>query len=575
MRNEESRLTATTRILNVNEDEVRKNLAKSQPDVERFKAALLSGDESETIRLMDLYIAQYGEVAFRWATSGMECQVGQDKIDVQANAFIIASYKGMLTVAEKLLDEKYWPYDPDIYLHSTSVSMTAALDNLTPLMIACINNNLQLAEFLVRHGVRLACVRDETKSEILGARRRGWDGVVDYLIQHADVLSDQQINTHLDLLRTLYFSTPGLNKKIDEDCEKLRTKLTIAKSSWLPPDIILRDAALYDSYKNISGSGAAPEKADALTRVNRQLEQLLKHPVTCCKYLKFLNDEFARYHLYVTGENITPPDQAQFSFKAIGKTWYPIPTINYHGTKKHGTLKEYLLALFREHGIGSRAVKWLGFIPQEAADAMVGSGDFISESAYGATGLLHGKLSHMIQTAIMIFAIENGDIDIEYNENGRNSRLTMSEILASQGVGRRGKFAGVWDQTRDTRIYDDVSFGDPHRLSSVIMRDGDLFGAKELSHYLIDSFCKDFIKNYHATLKYIPDLGSMDVFADKLNDLAPNSFYVPHYMSDHAMSYYDKKPSFKCKLFHHDEPVAAIAMELKPKDGFKPQSFKI
>lgn len=572
-------------IFEINEEEVEQQVIIAQPEIDRWKQALLSGNEDEAIRLMDAFIAKFGEVVFQWATNTIDATFTVDQVDskVTTNPFMIAAYHGMLKLAEKFLDEELWPYEPDNYLRSNASSDNPLVDGVTPMIVAVMTNNLRLAELLMRHHVKPSPVIGGTKSEIIGARRRGWSRVVDYLIENISVLRDKQIVQHLELMRAMYYSEPGWNKSIDYDCLKLRAALNEKKNVDVIPEVVTFDSKeRNDEYREIYAGIYGPyeepdhrkDKKSVLKRANTALAQLLRHPDKCHRYLTFLNDEFVRYHAFATGETIQAPDMKHFTFKDIGNTWYPVPDKNYRGNKNHGTLSQYLLVLFRKHGFGDRAVKWLGFIEREAADEMVRRGDFISEATFGAPGLLHGKLSHMIQTAILIFAIENGEIDLEYEENGRKAKLTVGEIIASQVDRSSGRMlAGIWEIVRDTRVYDEVRFGDPHRLQSVLMRDGESLGAKELSHYMINSFCKAFLKSHHATSMYISDLGGVNDFADQLNDLAPNGYNIPYYLQEHGRSYYNRKNSLMFRLFHSTKDENAVEMQINPKDGFMPRSF--
>ncbi len=311
-------------------------------------------------------------------------------------------------------------------------------------------------------------------------------------------------------------------------------------------------------------------KKAALRKANLQFAELLNDPVRCAPYLKFINDEFDRYSQHRHGKKIPAPDPALYTFQNIQQTYYPVPHTDYRAEKKHCSLQEFLLLLFRQHELGDQVLKWIGFVPEAAANDMVATGSYVTESSFGLT-LLHGKLAHMLQTAIMIYAIQSGEISLTYQGENSCEQLGILELLASQ-VKPGLSFVPnttIWTQLRDLHDGKRICFCDPHRLTATLMYYGHQFGMSALGNYLIDSFCKSFIKFYRACLEQIPDLGSMDDFADKLRDYIPNELHTPAFLEKYAIKYYFAKPG----VFPVSSASNVVGRTLNPSFEFVPRSF--
>ncbi len=49
-----------------------------------------------------------------------------------------------------------------------------------------------------------------------------------------------------------------------------------------------------------------------------------------------------------------------------------------------------------------KCVKWVGYVDKPDADTHVKQGDFIIESSSAGVTVIHGSLSHVLQSAIML-----------------------------------------------------------------------------------------------------------------------------------------------------------------------------
>lgn len=310
-------------------------------------------------------------------------------------------------------------------------------------------------------------------------------------------------------------------------------------------------AACYQSlFHEQLNSDTPKSREDAIKFANAQFYALLTNPERCVPYLRFLNDELERYYqeTYPT-ESLPNVDNEYYKFRTIDNAEYPIPlkgspyfnvSTRSNVCAKHSALKNMLIALFRHHGIGQRAVKWIGFVSNEIADEMVSEGDFIIESGAAGVTILHGSLSHMLQTAILLYAIDHGDISLQYNVDGDTKYLTAKEIIASLVNVCDSDGDHLWMTIRDQRYNDKIAFSDPHRLSSVIMKDGTRLGMKTLSNFLIDSFCKSLVKYHEIVRINIPFLNEFDNFLDIISTLPSAGILNVSYMIDHIISKYSQ-----------------------------------
>ncbi len=341
----------------------------------------------------------------------------------------------------------------------------------------------------------------------------------------------------LNWVRSVYFYYPSEQKEFDELCDLIKNVAWERTSRVANLDMDAPFFSIPDYYNILFGKSEVPEvnsKEAAIERALVEIAALLDNPKKCIKYLSFLSAEFERYFDEKPGQ-FDQIDPNTYKFYVIDGTYYPIPTEGYKGFKKDSALQEFLTLLFLEYGLAENAFKWNGYIPNKVAGKMLKNGDFITESRVGS-GLLHGKLSHMLQQAIIIFAIKHGEVDLTFSINDKAGKITIKDILSAQITKlQHDTSSNLWMSIRDTRNYSKISFSDPHRLTSVIMYDGKRLGMSALSNYLIDTFCKGYLKYLIALRKN--GFPHLDVYtlADKLNDMQIALFSTPAYLLNHFL----------------------------------------
>ncbi len=346
-------------------------------------------------------------------------------------------------------------------------------------------------------------------------------------------------------------------------------------------------------YQHLFGEEMDPTRSLSreyvLKLANAKYFSLLMNPKHCLPYLRFLSQEFERYYQEkFPGLELPTLDKEQFDFRVMAKTYYPLPRENsmftkhsrtapYH--KKHSALQEFLLLLLRKHGMGDRAIKWLGFVPRQLANEHVADGNLILEGKYNSVSVLHGALPHMLQLAIMIYAIEAGDISLHYEENGVIGCLTVNDLNRSQVSipSVRHPNASIFADIRDNRYFNRVSFVDPHRLVSVIMHDGEALGMTALSHYVTDSFCKSIWKFFLTVKKCIPELKRFDEFIDMMSGLPSEVFlYNVHFNMLAAAKYQLSPHKFQIhQSTPHGFSFLTVDVNYQPNRHFEPRSFAV
>lgn len=317
-------------------------------------------------------------------------------------------------------------------------------------------------------------------------------------------------------------------------------------------------------------SDKASIKQQAIKSAITQFSRLLASPEGCFHYLKQLNDELSRYYFTKHGQAFPALDPSSYDFQVINDLFYPIPKEGYQGICKKSALQELLITIFRKYGLAKNAYKWIGFIPHGQADAQMRQGDFSVESRLG-TGLFHGKLSHMIQQLILIFAIEEGEIDRTFDTLGETHTLSMADIIDGFiSLETDDGSENLWSQVRDTRTFDKILFSDPYRLNSVIMHDGRAFGCNILADSMIDTFCKGYIKFKAVYCQSTPfsELG-LDEFTQHMDDLLLYLFIVtPKQVEIDIQQSIGKRP-LALDSIDHSERYAIIPTKYHLDDGFK------
>lgn len=438
--------------------------------------------------------------------------------------------------------------------------------NPTPFITACSRNNIPMVQLLLDYGANfLFCMQTEHNAAMVDqneitfefllaeAVKRNClekllfpDGssfniyeitIIQRNIQRFKrLLQIQNFHTLLSILKKrelLHFirqtswESPELYSELDPICKELRAIFgqLYPNLSWQQH----RDSnTLVNSYQNLFAKPYKPgkklhNKERMLEHVLAQFDNILQNPQQALSLLQPLNKsliEYYRVHLH-----IFPPMIARecYEVKVINGIPFPIPTDAYRLHKKYRGLQIVLINLLRQHNLGSQAFKWLGFIPEEIANASYRNGDFVTDVRL-TNGLFHGKLTHMLQTAILIYAIQQGLINTVYVEDGVKKHLTVLEILQASLDQRSPDGATLFARSRDYRHYNEISFGDPYCFNSIVMLEGRNAGIGELADFMIDSFCHGFcnFKDLYAQ-KLQKNISNAEL-ADEMGDIDMKTF---------------------------------------------------
>lgn len=250
-------------------------------------------------------------------------------------------------------------------------------------------------------------------------------------------------------------------------------------------------------------------KLAAILRAIAQIYILLKNPVACAPYLKFINDEVERYHQETNNKAFPAVSSSSYHFEGFTNnshsdftTLLPVPEDDYHRIEKLRSFPEFLMLFMQQYGFKENAYRWLGFIPGAIANSMLIEGQFVTEGLVTDAQLIHGKHSHMLQLAMIFCAIDDGKIDLSYKDHNSIHTLIFSEVLSlilhyktpiSTGILQQQHHSG-WSLLFDTGYNIPVGFCSPGQLNSFLMQPEQNTLYPALSNYLIDSVCTRFIK---------------------------------------------------------------------------------
>ncbi len=331
--------------------------------------------------------------------------------------------------------------------------------------------------------------------------------------------------------RSAYLHHPSAQAKFDQICSLIRRAKWERKNKVADLDMDAPTPSTSYYCNMVSGKpeiSIVNSKEAAIERALVEIAALLDNPKKCIKYLSILSKEFGRYFNEKYWNEFGPIGRNTYKFCIIDGTYYPIPTVNYKSLEKHNALQKFLISWFRQYGLAENAFEWNGFIPKEVANEMLKNGDFITQGRVDSSDLLLGKFSYMLQQAIIILATKRGEVDLTYN---KVDKITIKDILSAQLTKlEHGTTDNLWMSIRNTRNYSRISFSDPHRLTSIIMRDGEKLDMSALSSYLIDTFCEGYIKYLNILRNNgFPGL-DVNTLADKLNDMRTNLFETPPYL---------------------------------------------
>lgn len=421
----------------------------------------------------------------------------------------------------------------------------------------CLKHLLSLKDSYKRDAYSLACM----------------SGKIDVLTELMRVEGyEQQIDMSrlLHNARLSYWWQPDKSEIFDKLCATLRPKVEkVTRAVTLEQDAgkLNKKIACLTLFGS-SYPSSISTKEEALKAAISQLHALLASPAKCIKYLQFLNQEFLRYYQEKHGQVFPTLNPDSYDFKMIDNTYYPIPKDKHKYVKlnKSHALQEYLTALFNQYDLGKKACKWIGYIPHEIADAMVTDGDMLTESRLGS-GLFHGKLAHMLQRAILIFAIQNKEIALK--------KISIKDIFNGLvSINEHNEKNKLWMPVRDCRVIGMVSFNDPHRLGSVIMHEGKKLGMRALSDSLIDTFCNGFLHlldAYHDNQNF----GHLDIdtIIGHMDDIETALFDIPPFLLQAAIKL--EKGSIRSDALEDGTEYAIVPKHYDVYINFEPRKFRI
>lgn len=455
-----------------------------------------------------------------------------ENVEVKVNLLFMAAGKNYLRLVDKLIELGFAVDE------GSACAENSNYHAISPLIIAISKNHLEMAKLLINNNANLLCrsstgysvlsfiSSDEMREIVLDAAKQqnciqelfkfkyknNRDGsgksediferlCMQGLVGGAKVFASMNglndyTNAHrfLHHARSAYWHYPEKRKEFEEVCQILRTKAT--KRTPLELKSRTNHLSYEDAYQKLFSTPpiirAKLNKEETIKKAIAQYFSLLRSPLRCKSYLMFLESEFSRYYSKKCRQSLPTLDKNMYDFKVIDGLYYPIPNANYVKCgSKHHALQEFLVVLLRSHHLAQKCYKWIGFIPNEPASNMIRNGDFFTESRFGVS-LFHNKITHMLQSALLICAINSGDISTFYyeNENGEVKEITALDItqaLIDLKLGKKSLFGEV----RDMRYYEEISFTDPYRLASVIMYEGESW-APMLANYMIASFCQGY-----------------------------------------------------------------------------------
>jgi hypothetical protein len=247
----------------------------------------------------------------------------------------------------------------------------------------------------------------------------------------------------------------------------------------------------------------------AIEEALTQFYGMVNVPEIFDKYLDKVNDAFEQYQLNRYKRPLDKIDKDTYKFFEADSTMFPMPKENYVGIKKSSVFAEFIIWILRQHGLGKKAAKWIGFIP--AAISGQYATDYVKECRI--MGLFHGDKSHMLQVAVLYFMMK--DLTLSY---GFNSKITFEDLLTAFIEKKDYKDRPLWEVTRDTRSNEYVG-SDPHRVQSYAMLREDT-----LADCFIDSFCKGFSRLHAAVNQTTHRNISRDEFVKEVADLETRLF---------------------------------------------------
>ncbi|CAM2872505.1 ankyrin repeat domain-containing protein [Legionella worsleiensis] len=530
---------------------------------------------------------------------------------IQETLLYFAAKKNYPSVVHLLIELELAPIDEGMNCEVAAPKLHAT----SPLGIACFHGHTEIIHLLIAKGANLLHINHIRHSLLMIARearivrllleeadKRGLFpqllaiehkpnldavslhcslGAVDIVHQFLNIPQFwlfMSVTNILAQARGAALRFPEKAADFDAICQVLRPH----KYKHLPLSLhnLPAEPRLTDCYFSLFGSRSGAEKAlfasqknEAIKTVIAQFHQLLIQPARCIPYLKFLNDELCRYYFEAHGQPFPLLNNQEYDFVLIEDLYYPVPKADYQPMKKNKALQELLISLFRKYGMAEYAYQWIGFVPNEIADSQVKQGDYVFEGGYG-TGLFHGKLSHMLQRVILIYAIEHGEINMTFEYNQSRHTLTVKDILEGLVSIITQNGVKAWNLVKDLRTYHYIEFSDPHRLFSSLMYEGRTIGCSALADCLTDSFCSGLIRYYHAWKKntFFSDLDIL-AFIKQQDDLTLERFSPLPELIQAELIEKSHKRQVEINAVTYSEGYGLICKNYQPNERFVPDSF--
>lgn len=212
----------------------------------------------------------------------------------------------------------------------------------------------------------------------------------------------------------------------------------------------------------------------------------------------------------------------EFSYRLINHYLYAIPNERYKKIPKDALLTKLLLRILQTADMGHRSTKWFNFIPKEVANTSIKEGHLFVESQFGI-GTLHGKYTHMIQWAILIYALDMKLLVVPEPITAKSMIQTLVSIKEENSE------LYLWQSLIDM-LMSKQTLGDPYRLTSLITTG--FFGdaCRTLEVYLRDSFCDSFLQWVRAYQEKLTKKISPDDFATLISLTDINAFTTSDYL---------------------------------------------
>ena len=296
--------------------------------------------------------------------------------------------------------------------------------------------------------------------------------------------------------RSMYWNFPNLSDELDKICGSIKTTFNVPPYPKQDDLQSTPDKTFQASCRKLFGHelGQIKSKEERSKFILAQFHELLEHPLQAILLLQQLDREFKSYLREKNQQNIIDSlDSANIFTRDLNGLSYYFPQPKYKGLDKAHSLIEFLSLLLKQHGLGE-IQKWIGFVPAEKSNRLIREGVLFIEGRL-FNGLFHGKISHILQIAILICWIKNGEINLSYVEDGNDKILSLKEILqATIRIKLPNSNTPLFVEIFDQRNFGVVTFCDPFHIHSIIMFREKELGLPHLQTFLIDSFCKGFLK---------------------------------------------------------------------------------